>query len=137
MKKLKLGTRVTVNGVETFVSELHADIERGVYKVRTSNPTYEFTKNTKGCWWAYPCEGQEAILLEEAPKYGNYQVGDRVFDIEWGKGTVTLLKEIRGCAVEVTFDKNDVVRGYNLDGTYFSTREPVLKKLRVKLGENR
>lgn len=102
MKKLKLETRVIVNGVETFISELHADITRGVYKVRTSNPTYEFTKNSKGEWWAYPCEGQDAILLEEAPKYGNYQVGDRIqltldtwIAKKGYKGTVTAIEPER------------------------------------------
>lgn len=144
MKKLKLGTRVLVNGVETFVSELHADIERGVYKVRTSNPTYEFTKNSKGVWWAYPCEGQEAILLEEAPKYGNYQVGDRVTDKKHGNGVV---KHITDTEVVVEFPEYHPASLYPFRMSYtlsgqFSTiiayrKNPVLKKLRVKLGEKR
>ena len=83
MKKLKLGTRVIVNGIETFISELHADITRGVYKVRTSNPTYEFCKHTKtdgskDIRWTCLTSELKEIVLEKAPKYGNYQVGDRV-----------------------------------------------------------
>jgi hypothetical protein len=83
MKKLKLGTRVLVNRVETFIVELHAAMQRRVYKVRTSNPTYEFCKHpATGDWFTYACTDgnmiKDCIILEKAPKYGNYQVGEMV-----------------------------------------------------------
>ena len=143
MKKLKLGTRVIVNGIETFISELHADITRGVYKVRTSNPTYEFKQNPNGDWWAG--DSIKPIWLEEAPKYGNYQVGDRVFDKYEGVGTVVAISKDATFPIQVDIPDPDSeckaipVHFYSSDGKTFDgySKKPVLKKLRVKLGETK
>jgi hypothetical protein len=134
--KLKLGTRVLIEGVETFISELHADITRGVYKVRTSNPTYEFCKHpATGDWFNF------GIVLQEAPKYGNYQVGDRVsstFKTPVKKGVVTHICPVLK-RVTVTWDKGLGTSKYLEDGReeqpFFPQDKPSLKKLRVKLGE--
>jgi len=131
--KLKLGTRVLVNGVETFISELHTDIQRGVYKVRTSNPTYEFTKHpATGDWF------NKGIVLQEAPKYGGYQVGDRIFCINKGKGIVKEIRETGSRPVRVQFDYfKSIDYHFMLSGSFNVSKEPVLKKLRVKFGEKK
>ena len=135
MKKLKLGTRVLVNGVETFIAELHADIKRGVYKVRTSNPTYEFCKHSDGGFTALTCDGK-VICLQEAPKYGNYQVDDEVFCTYNGVGVVERIASVKDFPVLVRFKEGSA--GYTLEGKcYHSDKSAVLKKLRVKLGEER
>lgn len=143
--KLKLGTRVIVKGVETFISELHEDMKRGVYKVRTSNPTYEFTPNDKGVWEAYinytEEKGCDYIKLVKASKFGNYQTGDRVKLIQNARqgskrdiGTITAIEPER---LIVTYDNSLLSReGFNLDGSFsYSSKTgiPILKKLRVKL----
>lgn len=137
MKKLKLGTRVLVNGIETFISELHADIKRGVCKVTTSNPTYVFEKNT---FDKFTCltSNNTLLELELAPEYGNYQVGDMVYYID--KGEVI---EVNEKTVVVKFP--EYIREFTLEGNYcirdkyhtMITKQPVLKKLRVKLGEKK
>ena len=134
--KLKLGTRVIVDGITTFINELHADITRGVYKVRTYNPTYEFTKNSKEEFWTGVINGNEYLLLQKAPKYGNYQVGDRVFDKNIGIGHVIALKESSAFPINVQFKSE--LANYTTEGkAYSSNSKPVLKKLRVKLKESK
>jgi len=97
---MKIGTRVVVQGVETYIRETHADIERGVYRVRTNNPTYEFKQNPAGDWWAG--DSSKPIWLEKASKYGNYQVGDRVKDTRTTqKGVVST---VTASSVEVAFE---------------------------------
>jgi hypothetical protein len=135
MEKLKLGTRVIVKGVETFISELHADITRGVYKVRTSNPTYEFSKSAKEAWVC--CTEGKWIELKKAPKYGNYQVGDRVFCTYNGIGVVEGISDTADFPIRVLFEDKGTA-SYTLEGKcYYSDKSASLKKLRVKLGEKR
>jgi glutathionyl-hydroquinone reductase len=130
MKKLKLGTRVIVDGVETFISELHADIRRGVYKVRTDNPTYEFILDTNIGKFFAVLANCEVIELKKAPKYNNYNIGDRVkFNSRLYSDLIGTITKLEAGTVELLTTNNQTYR--------LKLEEGRLKKLRIKLGEKK
>jgi hypothetical protein len=132
--KLKIGTRVIVEGEETFISELHQDITRGVYRVRTSNPTYEFCKRPKGKGFVAFKSTGEFIELSKADKTSKYQQGDRVFDSSVGVGVITrIIPDIMNdYPIEVDF--KGTIEYYTICGRSSDCNNtPDLKRLRVKL----
>ena len=152
---MKIGTRVEIDGIETYVTEIHKDIFRGVYKIKTDNPSYEFLKNPSGEWWSG--DSLNPIWLKKAKKFSNYKKGDRVKSIDPKRyrelhkiGIITsicysTLEETKGeiFQIIVTWDTDCIpakyikTTMYNGDGTewqmFFPQKNPSLKRIRVKI----